>query len=137
MFLAPLLAAPLPVQIHVFAALCLIPLTLAQFSLPLFRLEHGSRLHRRLGWSWIILMALVALSSFWIREIRLIGGFSPIHLLSVVTLVSLVAAVLAARYHRVHHHRRAMTWLTYGALMGTGVFTFLPGRLMNAVLFGL
>lgn len=130
--LAPLLAAPLPIQVHAFAALFLIPLTLVLFAMP-----RGNRLHRTLGWSWVMLMALVVLSSFWIREIRLIGGFSPIHLLSVVTLVFLVAAVLAARHHRVHHHRRAMIWLTFGALMGAGFFTLLPGRLMNTVVFGL
>ena len=90
-----------------------------------------------MGWSWVFLMALVALSSFWIHEIRLIGNFSPIHLLSLFTLCALAAAVFAARRRRIGTHRRAMIWLTYGALMGAGAFTLLPGRLMHATLFGL
>lgn len=132
MTLTPLLLAPLPVQIHAFAAMPLIPLTTC-----LFTLRRGNRLHRVLGWSWVVLMATVALTSFWIHEIRLIGGFSPIHLLSLVTMVSLVAAVIAARHHQVQKHKQTMTWLTCGALLGAGAFTLLPGRLMNTVLFGL
>ena len=40
-------------------------------------------------------MAAVAISSFWIHEIRLVGPFSPIHLLSIFTPVMLVLAVVA------------------------------------------
>mgnify|MGYP000191307889 FL=1 len=132
MTLSPLLSAPFAIQLHAIAALALIPLTLAQFILP-----RGTGLHRWMGWSWVFLMALVALSSFWIHEIRLIGNFSPIHLLSLFTLCALAAAVFAARRRRIGTHRRAMIWLTYGALMGAGAFTLLPGRLMHATLFGL
>jgi uncharacterized membrane protein len=32
-------------------------------------------------------MAVVAASSFWIHQMRLVGPFSPIHLLSIFTLV--------------------------------------------------
>ncbi|MEP2718144.1 DUF2306 domain-containing protein [Pseudophaeobacter sp.] len=132
MTLLPLLHAPLPIQIHAFAALALIPLTLVMFTLP-----RGTSLHRVLGWSWVLLMTCVALTSFWIHEIRLIGGFSPIHLLSIGTLVALLAAVFAARHQRIRQHRQVMIWTTSAALMGAGVFTLLPGRLMHAVLFSL
>ena len=80
-------------------------------------------------------MALAALSSFWIAEIR-DGRFSPIHILSIVTLVSLIVAVRAARRGDVRRHRRVMLWLTFGALMTAGGFTLLPGRIMHAVLTG-
>ncbi|GAA6196074.1 DUF2306 domain-containing protein [Pseudophaeobacter arcticus] len=132
MTFSPLFSAPWPIQVHACAALALIPLTIA-----LFTLVRGNRLHRVLGWAWVLLMACVALSSFWIQEIQLIGGFSSIHLLSLVTLVSLVVAVSAARGKRRGRHRRVMTWLTYGSLTAAGVFTLLPGRLMHAVVFGL
>lgn len=132
MTLVPLSAAPLAIQIHAFAALMLIPLTVT-----LFRLSKGSRLHRSLGWCWVCLMALVAFSSFWVQEIRLIGGFSLIHLLSIFTLVTLAMAVGAARSHRIHQHQQAMRWLSYGALLGAGAFTLLPGRIMHAVVVGL
>jgi uncharacterized membrane protein len=132
MTLAPLLNAPLAVQIPALAALMLIPLTMALFSLP-----RGNRLHRILGWCWVMLMATVALSSFLITELRASGGFSPIHALSVFTLGALLVAVTAARRHQVSRHRRTMTWLTLGALVGAGIFTALPGRLMHGLLFGL
>lgn len=132
MSFSPLTNASLAIQIHAFAALTLIPLTIAIFSL-----KRGNRLHRTLGWCWVTLMALVAVTSFWIQEIRLLGGFSPIHLLSIFTLIALVRAVWFARRHQVSGHSKTMTWITYGALMGAGAFTLLPGRIMNAVLFGL
>lgn len=131
MTFSPLLSAPIAVQLHAFAALALIPLTIAIFSL-----KRGNRLHRMLGWTWICLMGCVALSSFWIQEIRLLGGFSPIHLLSLITLFSIAIALRAARSKQISRHRRVMTWLTYGSLMAAGLFTLLPGRLMNAVLLG-
>lgn len=132
MTLSPHLTAPWTIQIHAFAALALIPLTLT-----IFTLKRGNHLHRILAWSWVLLMSCVALSSFWIQEIQLVGGFSPIHLLSLVTLVSLAVAVLAARSKRLPRHRRIMTWLTFASLTAAGFFTLLPGRLMNAVLFSL
>ena len=36
----------------------------------------------------------------------------------------------------VRRHQRAMIGLFAGALVIAGVFTFLPGRIMHAVLFG-
>ena len=81
-------------------------------------------------------MFVVAVSSFFIHEIRLWGPFSPIHLLSVFTLIMLPLAVLRARRHDVAKHRRAMTGLFIGALVVAGAFTLLPGRIMHAVVFG-
>jgi uncharacterized membrane protein len=40
-------------------------------------------------------MVVVAASSFWIHEIRLLGPWSPIHLLSIMVLVLLPVAVVA------------------------------------------
>lgn len=129
---APLLAQPLWMQAHAFAALALIPLTVTIFALP-----RGSHLHRVLGWAWVIGMAAVALSSFAIQDMRLIGPFSPIHGLSVFTLVMLVLGVRAARGKRVAKHRQTMKGLTFGALIGAGLFTLMPGRVMYQVVFGL
>lgn len=88
MSLAPLLAAPPSIQIHAGAALALLPITSAQFA-P----QRGNRWHRWMGSSWVSLMSLGAVTSFWLQEIRLIGGFSPIHLLSVLTLGALCYAI--------------------------------------------
>lgn len=131
MTLQPLLNASLAIQIHTALALCAVVLTLAIFSI-----RRGSPAHRILGWSWVVLMTGVALSSFWIFEIRLFGPFSPIHLLSVFVLVQLFSAVRAARTGKVQQHRQTMRGLVFGALVGAGVFTFLPGRTMYQVVLG-
>lgn len=131
MTFAPLLSAPPAIQIHAIAALLILPLTVAIFALP-----SGNTLHRTMGWGWISLMGLIALSSFWIQKIQMVAGFSPIHLLSIITLIALIRGLLAARQNNISDHRKTMTWLTYGALLGAGAFTLLPDRLMNTVLFG-
>jgi uncharacterized membrane protein len=81
-------------------------------------------------------MAAVAISSFWIHQIKLIGPWSPIHLLSIVTLVTVPPSVWMARRHRVADHRRVMISIFCGALVVAGLFTLLPGRIMHAVVFG-
>ncbi|WP_223424161.1 DUF2306 domain-containing protein [Tateyamaria pelophila] len=96
----------------------------------------GTRAHRFLGRGWAILMATVALSSFWIHELEVFGVFSPIHLLSIVTLVSLPLAVVAARRGQIARHRAIMISLFVTGLIIPGIFTLLPGRTMHAVLFG-
>jgi uncharacterized membrane protein len=81
-------------------------------------------------------MFAVAISSFWIHEIRLVGPFSPIHLLSIFAPVMLVFAVLHARRHNVSAHKKAMTSIFFGALVIAGAFTLVPGRIMHTVVFG-
>lgn len=130
MTLAPLIAASPTIQIHTAAAL----LSAALAALLLLR-RKGDGAHRLAGRVWVAAMALAALSSFGIAEIR-DGRFSPIHILSLVTLVSLIVAVRAARRGDVRRHRLVMLWLTFGALLVAGGFTLLPGRIMHAVLTG-
>jgi uncharacterized membrane protein len=71
----------------------------------------------------------------FIHKIRLWGPWSPIHLLSILVLVTLPLAVLHARRHDTAQHRVAMLMLFTGALVIAGGFTFLPGRIMHAVVF--
>jgi uncharacterized membrane protein len=131
MTLAPLLDAPAVVQVHAFAAIAAFALGIVQFTAP-----KGTIPHRAIGWTWVALMAAVAISAFFIHEIRMWGPWSPIHLLAIFTLVMLPHAVLHARHHRVRDHRSAMISIFIGALMIAGAFTFLPGRIMHAVAFG-
>lgn len=131
MTLAPLLAAPAVIQLHAFAALAAFALGAVQLAAP-----KGTIPHRLFGWLWAMLMLAVVVSSFFIHTIRLWGKWSPIHLLSIFTLIMLPLAVLRARRHEVAKHRRAMTSLFVGALVIAGVFTLLPGRIMHAVVFG-
>jgi len=83
-----------------------------------------------------VLMMTIAASSIFIHEIRLWGVWSPIHLLSLLVLVSVPVAVIRARRHDVRGHRIAMTSLFVFALIVAGAFTFAPGRIMHKVLFG-
>ncbi|MCA3323165.1 MAG: DUF2306 domain-containing protein [Roseomonas sp.] len=131
MNLAPLLAAPWLVQAHVAAALAAILLGLVQFIRP-----KGTGAHRLLGWCWVLLMAVVALSSIGITGVAGPGHFSWIHGLSAFTLGGLTAAVFLARRRNIHAHRNFMMGLYLGALLVTGAFTLLPGRIMGRVVFG-
>ncbi len=131
MTLVPLLSAAPVIQIHAFAAIAAFGLGIVQLVAP-----KGALPHRSLGWLWVCLMAGVALSSFWIHTIRTFGDFSLIHVLSIVTLVALPAAVLDARRHRVAKHARGMRILFVAALLIAGIFTFMPGRIMHDVAFG-
>ena len=96
----------------------------------------GTLPHRTIGWIWVLLMAAVAVSSFWIHQLRLVGPWSPIHLLSIFALVVLPIGVWRAHRHRVADHRRIMISLFAGALVVAGLSTLLPGRIMYAVVFG-
>jgi len=129
--LAPLLNASPIIQVHALAAMAAFALGLVQFAAP-----KGTLPHRTIGWIWVALMTTIAASSFWIHQIRLVGPFSPIHLLSIFTLVTLPLAVLAAHRHRVPQHRKAMISIFLGALVIAGAFTFVPGRIMHAVAVG-
>lgn len=131
MSLDPLLAAPLLVKVHAFAAMGAFALGVVQLAGP-----KGTLPHRTLGYTWAALMLLVAVSSFGITGTRPPGSFSAIHLLSLMVLVLLPLALLAARRHHTTTHSRAMIGIFAGALVIAGGFTLLPGRLMHVVVFG-
>jgi uncharacterized membrane protein len=130
MTLAPLLNASFAIQIHAVAAMSAFVLGLVQFAAP-----KGTLPHRTLGWTWVALMVTVSVSAFYIHEIRLWGPWSPIHLLAIFTLTMLPLAVWRARRHQVDHHRWTMIGIFVGALAIAGLFTFVPGRIMHAILF--
>lgn len=123
-------ASPL-IQLHASAA---IGATLTG-ALQMLRRKGGSA-HRLIGLAFVLLMVVVAVSSFFIHTICQVGGFSAIHLLSVLTLITLPLAVISARRRKISRHRRGMIALYLFALLGAGLFTLLPGRLMYDVIFG-
>jgi uncharacterized membrane protein len=131
MSLDPLLNAAPAIQLHAFAAMAAFALGIVQLSAP-----KGTLPHRTIGWIWVTLMVAVSLSSFWVHNMRLWGPWSPIHLLSIFTLVMLPLAIWAAHRHAVDYHRRAMTGIFLGALVIAGLFTLVPGRIMHAVVLG-
>ena len=131
MTLQPLLDAAPVVQVHAFAAIGAFALGVVQLAAP-----KGTLPHRTIGYVWVALMVIVCVTSFWIQELRIWGPWSPIHLLAIFTLCTLPFAILHARRHRVGLHRRAMLSLFAGALVIAGLFTFVPGRIMHAVVVG-
>jgi uncharacterized membrane protein len=130
MTLEPLLNAPPAIQIHVAAVV-----PAAILGAYLLARPKGTRLHRLLGKIWMALMVVTALSSFFIHEINLVYGFSPIHLLSVFVLAGSWRAILAARRHDIRTHRRIVSGMYFGGIVVAGLATLLPGRLMHAVAF--
>ncbi|MBK1668797.1 hypothetical protein CKO28_12225 [Rhodovibrio sodomensis] len=131
MTLTPLIAAPPVIQFHVAAATAALLLTGVQLVG-----RKGGRAHRRCGYAWAAAMLAVAVSGLFIHTIRLVGPFSPIHLLSLVVLVSVPRAILTARAGKVRTHAWIVASLIALALGGAGAFTLWPGRLMHAVLLG-
>ena len=106
MTLDPLLSAPQPITVYAIAALVAMVLGGLQLWGP-----KGTRNHRTLGYIWVGLMAIVAFSGFFIHVLKLVGSFSPIHLLSVLTLASLWYAIRAAWRGDIKRHRQTMVAL--------------------------
>jgi uncharacterized membrane protein len=117
------------IQLHLYAAL-------SAFLIALFMLSgaKGTRLHRTVGWAWVILMMTTAVSSFFVRTLHP-GHMSWIHLVSGWVAFATPLGVWAARTHRVKLHRQTMTGLVVGGLFIAGAFTVFPGRLMWRVFF--
>ena len=126
-----LLSAAMPIPSHTGLALLAVVIGGAQLVLT-----KGTSVHRLLGWLWVTLMTYVAISSFFISTIQTWRGFSPIHLLSVWTLLSLVIGVYHARAGNIRQHQRWMVTLYVLALLVTGLLTLWPGRLMHEAFFG-
>jgi uncharacterized membrane protein len=89
----------------------------------------GTASHKVLGRTWVALMLVVAISSFWIRR----DGFSWIHVLSIWTLISLAAAIWFIRRGNVRAHQGFMVG-TFLGLVGAGIGTLAPGRLLSTLL---
>lgn len=130
MNLSPLLEASPIIQIHAAAA----TLAIGIGPLAIFR-RRRDRVHKILGYSWVIAMLATALSALLIFDIRMWGPFSPIHLLSFLVFWSLWRAIAKIRAGDVVAHQWYMKNLYVQALGIAGLFTLLPGRIMSDVLF--
>ena len=120
-----------PIPVHAYAALIAVVLGGIQLSQP-----KGTRSHKYIGYVWVSLMLFVSVSSFWIHSIKLVGLFSPIHLLSIFTIWSVFEAIRSVRTGNIIKHKRMMSLLYVLALVVTGLFTLMPGRTMNSMIFG-
>jgi uncharacterized membrane protein len=114
----------LPGAIHLAAVVPAVVIGTAQMLRP-----KGTRPHRVLGWIWVASMAVAAVSSFWIMELRRGAGWSVIHLLSAWVLIALTLAIWHIRRGNVRAHQRFMVGTLLG-LAGAGVGALMPGRFL-------
>lgn len=98
----------------------------------MFLARKGTFSHRIAGRSWVALMLVAALSSFWIQTK---GHFTWIHVLSVLVPLLLAAGVYFAVKGNVRGHRRMMISVYAGALLVAGAFTLLPQRLLGRMVW--
>ena len=125
-----LFAQAQPIPLHAVAAMAAIILGGVQFYM-----KKGGILHKLIGRTWIGLMVVVSVSSFFIHKIELWGAYSPIHLLSVWTIFSLGLAIYYVRVGNIKRHKQVMIALYGFALLLTGLFTLMPGRVMHQIVF--
>ncbi len=115
------------ILLHTFAALAALAL-----GAGVFLARKGTFSHRIAGRSWVALMLVVAISSFWIKGG---GSYSWIHGLSVAVIFLLGLAVFYAVTGRIERHRKLMTGIFIGALVVTGFFTLIPYRLLGRLVW--
>lgn len=125
----PPAAREVAVIVHLATVLPSLPL-----GLYLFLARKGGARHRLLGRIWMALMAVTAIAALFIRHLN-DGQFSFIHIASVVTLAGIPLAINAARRGRIAAHRRHLVSMFIGAMLVSGLLSFLPGRIMWNWLF--
>lgn len=114
----------------------LLTITVAVALTPIMLLRRrGDARHRTLGTIWVLAMLATAISSFFVR-LSNPGGFSPIHILSVWTLIQVPIIWWSARHHNIARHRGAVRGMVTGALLIAGFFTFPFHRMLGEWLFG-
>jgi uncharacterized membrane protein len=130
----PEIAMPMSPVIMVHVVFAIGALVLGPFALLA---RKGSRLHRLAGYAWVTLMLLTAASSLFIRDFRLpnIAGYTPIHLVTLLTFAGIAAGVTFIVRRKVAAHRRVMRRLYFGACIGAGLFALLPGRILGQMLW--
>ena len=96
------------------------------------------RWHRALGYAWTTCMVAAAISALFIRSFDLpnVWGYTPIHLLVVLTAFSLFKAFMALARRDFAEHQRYMQRLYVGACGVAGAFTLLPGRYLGHLVWG-
>lgn len=94
-------------------------------------------MHRAMGYAYTTLMLMAAVSSCFILDFNLPNwnGYTLIHLLIPVTLISLWVAFRAIARRDIVTHRITMQSLYVGACLIAGGFTLLPSRYLGHLLW--
>jgi uncharacterized membrane protein len=108
---------------HAFAALT----SLVLGGWQLFFSVKGNPAHRLVGRVWVGLMLYVSVTSFWIREIRH-GQFSLLHILSIVTIVTVILGIVDARRGNLRSHVGNMRGSWIGLCVAGGFALGVPER---------
>jgi len=129
MNLDPLLNAQQPIPSHAIVAIAATVVGGIQMLRP-----KGGSFHKAIGYLWVVLMLYVAMSSFFIHDIKQFGSWSLIHVLSVAIVVSLIFSIYWVRTGNIRLHKTAMVSMYTFGLIVAGFFTFSPGRIMLEVI---
>ena len=129
MSLAALASAPAVMLVHAACA----TLSLVTGTLVLI-FAKGTPRHVLLGRCFVAAMMVTALTSLAITNVWP-GQFSPIHILSVVTLTTLPIAVWQRWRGNIAAHARTMV-LNFAGLLAAGALSFVPPRLLGIMVFG-
>jgi uncharacterized membrane protein len=127
-------SASLVIKIHLVFAVCALLLGLFQLLT-----KQGTPLHKALGKLWVLMILVICVTSFWIKEMMpnsIFLGYSPIHLLSIFVIIQMVRGIYYIKIGDIPKHKKTMASTYFGALIGAGAFTFFPGRLLYSVFFG-
>jgi uncharacterized membrane protein len=94
-------------------------------------------LHRALGYAWVTLMLMTAISAIFIRDYGLpnIGGYTPIHLLVPVVFFGLGRAFWKLSKRDIRGHRISMQVTYVSACIVAGAFTLLPHRYLGRLVW--
>src|SRR5438445_13593764 len=123
--------APLAIQLHLATVLPAFAIGTWQ----IFASRKGSTMHRGLGFLYLALMTVTAITTLFIREVGH-GQLSPIHLFIPLTLWGVFGALWNIRRGNIRGHRNAMLGLYFRRLILAGAFTLMPGRLLHRLFFG-
>jgi uncharacterized membrane protein len=93
----------------------------------------GTPRHKMAGKIWVVLMLTASFSSLFIQAW---GRFSPIHIFSVWTPISIGMGIFHARKGNIKKHQGSMKGAYFG-LIAAGLFAaFMPGRFLWRAIFG-
>ena len=99
-------------------------------------LKKGTSVHRVVGWTWMLSMLIVAISSFWITGFMdLLWGYSPIHLLSLWVIFCVLMSVHGARFQNLARHKFFAVGAYFGSI-GAALGALAPGRMLHGIFFG-
>lgn len=104
----------------------------------LLAVHKGTPRHRTLGKIYGLLMLVTAVTTLFMNAEfgpTLLDHFGFIHLFSILTLYSVIAAYIAIKKGDIRQHKYNMIGLYNGGIIIAGFFALMPGRMLHTWLF--